>query len=191
MQEAGGERLVRAHQARGKHDFLQPRRADEVHESGVVVHGEAVAERAGDRQSERESGVPTRMSAPAAMPKPPPTQTPSICAITGFFTFDAPRALVAVALVLQAVLRALELGELADIGARDEGLAARALQHQHADRVVRVDFLAHLVEPLVHAPGHGVARLGAVKGQRDDGARARRGPRLSKFQRFWCPRTIL
>jgi len=34
----------------------------------------------------RASGVAMRMSAPALMARPPPTATPSICAITGFFT---------------------------------------------------------------------------------------------------------
>ena len=39
-----------------------------------------------------------------------------------------------VALVVDAVLGRLEVGELADVGARHERLAARAAQHQHAAR---------------------------------------------------------
>jgi hypothetical protein len=83
-----------------------------------------------------------------------------------------PGPAVAVALVAEPVLAALELGELADVGAGDEGLAAGALEHQDPDRVVGIDLLAGVVQPLVHVPGHRVAGLGAVEGQRDDRALA-------------------
>ena len=110
------------------------------------------------------SGVAMRRSQHAVMLKPPPTAKPWICAITGLATLLEPgRPGRAVALVREAVLGGLEDLELADIGARDERLAARAAQHEDADGVVGVHLLARLGEALVHGPGHRIPGLGRLK----------------------------
>jgi len=102
------------------------------------------------------------------MRKPPPTAKPLDLGDHRLaHRLEARDALVAVALVGNAVLGPVEDLELADVRPRHERLAARAAKHEHAHRVVGVHLLADLVEPIVHAPGQGVARLGAIEGQRD------------------------
>ena len=73
-----------------------------------------------------------------------------------------------VALVGEAVLGGLEDLELADVGAGHEGLAAGAAQDEDAHGIVGIHLLADLEQPLVHGPGHGVAGLRPIEGERHD-----------------------
>jgi hypothetical protein len=142
--------------------------------SGVGRHREAVAEGAGDRQAEAGLGCCNAQIRPGGDAEPAADGDPlDLCDDRLAHPGDPARALVVVALVREAVLGAAKFRELADVAAGDERLAARALEHEDPYRVVRVDLLADFVEPLVHAPGHGVARLGAVEGDGDDRAVAR------------------
>ena len=74
-------------------------------------------------------------------------------------------------LVRDAVLAGGELGELPDVGARDEGVAGGA-KHEHADARRILDLLFDLVagagQRVVHRPRHGVARLGPIERQERD-----------------------
>jgi hypothetical protein len=70
--------------------------------------------------------------------------------------------------VLESILPIREGLELRDVGPGDERFAAGAAQHQDPDRVVAIDALACVDERFVHRPGHRVARLRAVEGERRD-----------------------
>ena len=72
-------------------------------------------------------------------------------------------------LVGDAVIGRCERGELADVGAGDEGVAGAA-EHEHADAFVGVDPVAGVGERVVHRPGHRVAGLRAIERQERDGA---------------------
>ena len=86
------------------------RRPEQVEVARVRLHRQAVAERARDRRAEARIGRrDAQVAAPAAMPKPPPTAKPWICAMTGLLHAREPiRHAVALALVAQAVVAALE-----------------------------------------------------------------------------------
>jgi hypothetical protein len=93
--------------------------------------------------------------------------------MTGLPTRSRPcRAPLALALVLDAVLRRPEALELADVGAGHERLAARSPQHEDPHGVVGVHILGGLVQALVHVPRHGVARFRPIEGQGDHGVLA-------------------
>ena len=73
-------------------------------------------------------------------------------------------------LVGEGVLARREARKLADVGARDERLAARAPQDEHADAGVGVHAIARLDQRVVHVPGHRVAGFGPVERQNAIGA---------------------
>ena len=113
-----------------------------------------------------DSGVAIRMSQTAAIAKPPAHGVALDLRDDGLAHALQPAGSpLAVALVLDPVLRGLEALELADVGAGDEGLAARAAQHEDPDGVVGVHLFAGLVEPLVHVPRQRVAGFGAIEGE--------------------------
>ena len=121
-------RLRRIDQARGEDEILDPRRPDQRRETADIGHRQAIAERARDREIRFwRSWCRCAGRRHAAMPAPPPVQTPLIAAMVG--TRHCSSVLehaVDPVLVVDRVLRRLERAELVDVGARGEGLVAGA-----------------------------------------------------------------
>ena len=114
-------------EAAGEEQILRPRRPDEIDEARVVRRRQAVAERARDRHAEARVGRADAQVAGSAIAQPPPAATP--CDLRdrrhwhALEPVDARRR--AAARTRAPSSPDLEVGELADVGAGDERLAAR------------------------------------------------------------------
>ena len=129
--EADRERLVGLDRAGAEHHVLQARRAERLGQAGVVAHREAVADGAGDRHAELRGGRDHAQVAgggdrEAGAHREAVDERDRRLA----HGLEAVEHRVDARLVDEAVLRGLELGELADVGAGDERLPARAAQDQ-------------------------------------------------------------
>src|SRR6266478_1538 len=195
VDEARGMRLLGRDEPRPHDHLLHARGAEELDAARVVFHREAVAERACDGKAEARLRCSDSDVADRGDREAPTHRVAFDLRDDGLADALQPaRSPLAVALVLDAVLRGLEALELADVGAGHEGLAPRAAQHEDTDRVVGVHLFAGLVQPLVHVPRQGVAGFGAIEGQRyhrtfagdEDLARVLRlvcqGSRLLRFE---------
>ena len=129
--------------------ILDPRGTEEVHEARVVLHGEAVPEGAGDGRPEARLGRGDPDVADSGDGEAAAHREALDLRDDGLaHALEPPRPALAVPLVLDPVLRGLEALELRDVGARHEGLAAGAGQHQRARRPV----LGHLLADLAWLP---------------------------------------
>ena len=160
-----GERLLGVDGARGEHDVLHARLAEQRGEARVVLHRQAVADRARDRQAEARGGRADAQVA-GGRQREPAAHREAVDQRDRRLAHALQPADDAVdrALVLEPVLGRGELEELADVGAGHERLLAGAAQHEHAHVVVGVGPLAARVQLLVHREGHRVVRLGPVEG---------------------------
>ena len=142
---------------------------DQVAQPRVVRRRQAVAERARDRHAERRL---RRADAQVAGER-------DDAAAAGGDAFDLrdgrrPHALepidhrVEPRFVADHVVPRREACKLTDVGARDERLAARAAEDEHAHARVGVDAIAGLHQRLVHLPRHGVSGFGAVEREERD-----------------------
>jgi hypothetical protein len=73
VHEAGSEGFFGRHEPGGEDQLLEARRPEQIDVARTGLHRQAVAEGARDRRAEAGIRRAMRMSAPAAMPKPPPT----------------------------------------------------------------------------------------------------------------------
>jgi hypothetical protein len=165
--QPGGERLLGADHAGGEDDVLGARLAEDGDEAGVAGHRQAVAQRARDRQAELRVGRAEAQVARRGDRQPRADRVALDDRDRRLAQAVEPADVaVDVGLVLDARLAAVEVEELADVGARDERATAGAAQDEDADCVVGVDLVAVVVKRLVHRERHRVARVRAV--ERDD-----------------------
>ena len=169
MDEADLPGRRRVAEAGAEGQILRPRRAEEVEEQVEGGHREAVAEGAGDGDPEASAGRgdadvagggDREATTGAGAPHRRYGRDPDLHQ-------GADPALHPL-LVGDRVLLGPELLELADVGAGDEGLIARAGQDQAAERVVGIRLPCDLAQPVVHREGHRVPGLGPVEGQPED-----------------------
>src|SRR5262249_31047578 len=131
VHEARRVRLLRRDEPRAHDHLLDARRPEELHAARVVLHGEAVTERARDGEAEARLRGSDADVAHGGDGEPAPHREPLDLGDDRLaHALEARRAPLAIALVLEAVLRRLEALELTDVGASYEGLAARAPQHK-------------------------------------------------------------
>ena len=164
-------RFLGREEARGEDQSLEPRRAEEIETARVLVHRQAVAQRARDRRA--EAGLRGCDPEIARVRDQEPGADGDALDLRDDRLADALQAIdaaIEIALVRQAVFLSAELGELADVRAGHERLAARAAQHEDAHRIVGIDLVAGLIQSLVHAPGDRVARFRTIERHRDDRA---------------------
>ena len=163
--EADLARLLGLDRPREEDHLFEAGGAEGVGQAGVVGHREAVADGAGDRHAELgvrgdHAQVAGGGDGQAGAHREAVHQRDRRLA----HGLQAVEHLVDPGLVDEPVLGGLEVGELADVGAGDEGPAARAAQDHDLHVVVGVDGLAVLDQAVVHREGHRVVGLGAVEG---------------------------
>ena len=134
-------------------------------EPGVVLHREAVADRARDREAEARRRRADAQVAGGGE-REAGAHREAVDERDGRLAhgLEPPDDAVDRRLVGERVGAGLvEVGELADVGAGHERLLARAAEDEHADVVVGVGGLAGGEELLVHRERHRVVRLGPVE----------------------------
>src|SRR5439155_10470952 len=158
----------------------------EREQPGVVVHRKAVAERAGDREAVPRRGRPDSQVAGRRHAGAAPGAGPRDGGDGGHLhRLQRVHDVVAAGFVAKRVLGGPEIAELGDVGPGHERLAPGPGEHHRLDAGIGVDLLAGPDEAVVHAPGHGVARLGPVEGDPEHGPSALDEDLfLSRFYRF-------
>src|SRR5712692_2422617 len=171
--QATREHLLGVHEPCAHDQVLQSAKSDEDGGARVIGHGQAVAQRAGVRESiSRRRRCDAKVAARG-------DRRPRAGASAGdrgdsghAHRFEGAHDQVAPSLVVKRVLFCLESAELTDVGAGDKGLATGARQDDHPHCAIGVDLMAGSLETAVHVPGERVARLRPVERDPYDSAPA-------------------
>ena len=133
--EAERQRFVGVDEPAGEQQILRPRRADEIDQAlsnwrptGNCRASARSARRIARPACRRAGRTRARSRSRRRSPRPAPARSSASHALEPIEHRVEPP------LVGEGVLAGRELRKLADVGARDERLAAGALEHEHADR---------------------------------------------------------